>query len=79
MQTAVKLSSKYQIVLPRVIRDKFHLGSGDRLLIDSKKDHIILRPLPKNYTEYMLGLGKDIWKGIDAAEYVKKERESWEE
>jgi hypothetical protein len=23
------------------------------------------------------GVGKDIWEGIDAQEYVKKERESW--
>lgn len=24
------------------------------------------------------GLGKDIWEGIDALEYVQKERDSWE-
>ena len=24
------------------------------------------------------GLGKDIWKGIDADEYVAKERDSWD-
>jgi hypothetical protein len=24
------------------------------------------------------GLGADIWKGIDAQEYVRKERESWD-
>ena len=24
------------------------------------------------------GLGADIWKGIDAQEYVYKERESWD-
>lgn len=24
------------------------------------------------------GLGKEIWKGIDAAEYVAKERDSWD-
>jgi len=24
------------------------------------------------------GVGKEIWKGMDAQEYVNKERESWE-
>ena len=24
------------------------------------------------------GIGKEVWKGIDAQEYVNKERESWE-
>ncbi len=24
------------------------------------------------------GLGKDIWEGIDPAEYVRRERDSWE-
>jgi len=23
------------------------------------------------------GLGKEIWKGVDNEEYIKKERESW--
>jgi len=25
----------------------------------------------------MLGLGKDVWKGIDPKTYVKKERANW--
>lgn len=24
------------------------------------------------------GLGKEIWNGIDAAEYIRRERESWD-
>lgn len=24
------------------------------------------------------GLGKEIWEGIDAAEYIREERESWD-
>lgn len=25
------------------------------------------------------GLGKEIWEGIDAAEYVRRERDSWDD
>lgn len=31
----------------------------------------------KNIME-LEGLGAELWKGIDAQEYVKKERESWD-
>jgi plasmid stability protein len=24
------------------------------------------------------GLGKEIWEGVDAAEYIRRERESWD-
>jgi len=36
--------------------------------VQSKKT-IVLRDLK--------GLGKEIWKGVDLEDYIKKERESW--
>lgn len=33
---------------------------------------------PKRSILELEGLGKEIWKGIDAAEYVKQERDSWD-
>ncbi|GAI25180.1 unnamed protein product, partial [marine sediment metagenome] len=32
----------------------------------------------RRYSEYMQGLGKEVWGGIEATEYVKREREAWE-
>jgi len=77
MTKIVKLSSKYQVVIPREARKKLGLRAGDQLAVEVEGEKIILRPRPKNYTDYMLGLGKEIWEGIDASEYVRKERESW--
>jgi len=77
MKTTVKVSSKYQIVIPREVRKKINLKSGDKLIIKANNDKIIIYPHPKNYTKYSLGLGKEIWKDIDATEYIKKERETW--
>ena len=79
MTKIVKLSSKYQVVIPREARKKLGLRAGDQLAVEVEGEKIILRPRPKNYTDYMLGLGKEIWEGIDASEYVRKERESWKE
>ena len=79
MTKIVKLSSKYQVVIPREARKKLGLRAGDQLAVEVEGEKIILRPRPKNYTDYMLGLGKEIWEGIDASEYVRKERELWKE
>ena len=32
---------------------------------------------PKRSIMELEGLGKDIWQGIDAQEYVNRERQSW--
>ena len=77
MKNMVKVSSKYQIVIPREAREKLDLKAGDKLIIKANNEKIIIYPQPKNYAKYSLGLGKEIWQGIDATEYVKKERETW--
>jgi len=77
MKTMVKVSSKYQIVIPRKAREKLDLKAGDKLIIKANEDKIVIYPQPKNYAKYSLGLGKEIWQGIDATEYIKKERETW--
>lgn len=37
----------------------------------------LTEPEPLSILE-LRGLGKELWKGIDAAEYVRGERDSWE-
>lgn len=36
------------------------------------------RPRKKHSILELEGLGEEIWKGVDAAEYVKQERDSWD-
>lgn len=73
----VKVSSKYQIVIPREAREKLNLKAGDKLIIKANNEKITIYPQPKSYAKYSLGLGKEIWQGVDATEYVKKERQIW--
>ncbi|MBA7563115.1 hypothetical protein ES708_04768 [subsurface metagenome] len=77
MKTMIKVSSKYQIVIPREAREKLNLKAGDKLIIKANDDKIVIYPQPKNYAKYSLGLGKEIWQGIDATKYIKRERETW--
>jgi len=77
MKTMIKVSSKYQIVIPREVREKLNLKTGDKLIIKANNEKIIIYPQPKSYAKYSLGLGKEIWQGVDTTEYVKKERQTW--
>ncbi len=33
---------------------------------------------PKHHITELRGLGKEVWQGIDAQEYIDAERDSWE-
>ena len=77
MKTIIKVSSKYQIVIPREARKNLNLKAGDKLIVKVNNEKIIIYPQPKSYAKYSLGLGKETWRGVDATEYVRKERETW--
>jgi len=46
-------------------------------IISARLKRILGKKEPKHSIMELEGLGADIWKGIDAQEYVQKERESW--
>ncbi|MEO8891626.1 MAG: hypothetical protein ABI417_08850 [Coleofasciculaceae cyanobacterium] len=43
----------------------------------SIRQRVTLTHKPKRSILELRGLGKEIWKGIDAQEYVNQERDSW--
>lgn len=77
------VSDKYQAVVPLVVRTGLGLSQGDRLTWQLKKTPAgpvaLVRPKPKNWAAHLKGLGKGLWKGEDAQEYVNKIRDEWEE
>ena len=77
-----KLSSKYQTVIPSPIRKEMGLKRGDWLLWKVKKENGRTRATvelkPENWSEYLSGLGKEVWKGVDSDKYIKKLRKEWE-
>jgi len=78
LEETVKVSEKGQVVIPKRVRDKIGLETGDELTVNLVGQKIILRRRPKSYTDYMWGLHGDAWKGVDAKDYVDEERESWQ-
>ena len=76
-QVTVKVSSRYQIAVPRVARERLNIRTGDRLLVDVQDGLLILLRQPEDYTTHMAGLHGDIWSGQDTTTYLQEERDAW--
>lgn len=76
------MSSKNQIVIPAMVRERLKLRKGDLLTLYAVDDsHALLlkHPAPGGYAESLRGLGKDVWKKLGGADkYIKGERRSWD-
>ena len=72
------ISQKYQVVIPKEIREKTKIVEGQEMYVYSIGNSIVMSPSPKSYSEKMLGLGQEIWKNIDPLEYIRQERVGWD-
>ena len=75
MKTTVKLSTKYQVVIPQAARETLALEAGDELLVLCKPDRVVMIPKPKKFARRTAGLHREIWQGAEA--YLLDEREQW--
>ena len=69
----VKLSSKNQIVVPRAAREALGIKSGDRLLVVTRGEVVILLPKPRNYSKAIEAKGEIRYP----SSYLRRERDSW--
>lgn len=76
-KVSVKVSSRYQIAVPRIAREHLKIEKGDRLLVDIQEGLIVLLPCPEDYADRLAGLHPEIWSGVDADTYLHEEREAW--
>ena len=75
--TTVKVSKRYQIVLPSSARRQLKIEAGDRLLVDIQDGVLVLMPQPENYAEHLAGLHREIWTDVDSDGYLRAERDAW--
>ena len=70
------LTTAYYEILSRVQ----HLTPADQLRLLEELAALVRRQIatqPRRSILELQGLGKEIWKGIDAQEYIDRERASW--
>ena len=73
---SVHVGPKYQIVIPRQVREALGLHPDDALIFLLQGDTVILRSRPASFTAALRGLHKELW--TDPEGWPEEERSSWE-
>lgn len=75
----VKLSERNQMVLPRAARAALGVKPGGRVLVVVEQESVRLLPEPENWTDYIYGLGAEVWAALGGGEhFLAEERAAWE-
>lgn len=74
--TVAKLGERYQIVVPKDVREALHLKPGDRLDVRIEEGKVVMIPQPSHISR-LFGKHRDLWKDTEAVDYIRSERESW--
>lgn len=69
-----KISSKYQIVIPKEAREEMKVSSGDKLIVKTLHGITLLIPKSKNAAGQLRGFSK----GLYSKKYLDRERDSWD-
>ncbi|MEK7472548.1 MAG: hypothetical protein AAB625_00775 [Patescibacteria group bacterium] len=71
------LSRSNQTAVPAYIISKLGLTAGDNLIwnLDPVYKTIKIKQAPKDWGEYLSGLGSGTWKNIDVEEHIKQGRQ----
>lgn len=75
----VVVNEKGLVLIPHKIRRELGIEPGSRILTVVEGSRLVMWKKPKNFTDYLTGLHKEVWKGVDAGEYLEEERRSWED
>ena len=60
MAVSVKMSSKNQIVVPKIARDALGLEAGDRLVVTVRDDRIEMEKQPDDLEDRLEGTLRDV-------------------
>ena len=69
---------KYQVVIPKRVRNQFHITKGTQVRFETRNGEIVLKPLTPEYFEKMagiLGTGGKVTKALLEERAKDRERE----
>jgi len=69
---------KNQIVIPKEICRQANIKPGDKLIFDFFAGSMIAMIKPKSYADNLHGLQQEIWQKLSIDEYLKSEKDSWD-
>lgn len=75
----VKLSERNQMVLPKEAREAMGVKPGGRVVVIVEGQSVRLLPEPENWSEYIYGLGAEVWAALGGGEqFLQEDRAAWE-
>jgi AbrB family looped-hinge helix DNA binding protein len=77
MAARVKVRKSNQIAVASELRKQLGIKSGDELLVEVRGGYAMLLPEPRDYSQRLRELHREIWKGVEPQTYVRQEREAW--
>ncbi len=75
MATA-RISAKYQLVIPKGVREALALKPQDTVLFLIDGNTVIMRPMPESFVAALRGLHRELWPDPDT--WLEEERSTWE-
>jgi len=69
------VSTKYQVVIPKMVREALGIHPHDSILFVVSGDTVIVRPQPASLTTALRGLHAELWPEPDA--WLEEERSTW--
>lgn len=69
----VKINAKYQVVIPKEVRQKLDLQPRATLLFLIDGDTVMIRPKPVSFTDKLRGLHKEVWHNVNIEEWRNTE------
>jgi len=77
--STVKVREKWQITIPQAVRERIEaLRMGGEVKVWAEGNRIVVQPIVENWVERLGGLGKEIWRKVDAVDYVRNLRKESE-
>jgi AbrB family looped-hinge helix DNA binding protein len=70
-----KVSHKFQVVIPKEIRELLCIKKGDTLEVYGKNNEVMMKKLDVKKSislRDLKGFGKEIWKDVDVEDYINK-------
>lgn len=71
----VKVTSKGQLTLPKALRKKLAIGKGSKVVLELKKQEVVLKPRRMSIIDNLVGLGKSKKSSLEMHKEFLKE---WE-
>lgn len=73
----VKVSAKYQVVIPKEVRKRMQIKPGQRVNVELG-DNKIITIATESVVEKYAGSLTGVWGGEDPAKWLRTERDAWD-